>query len=111
MQAMLFFSSIVSVLGQVAVPVPPDIATGGITTDFSFDTCFRTQKILSFLQGGGIPLEILEEKLPNSSQNGQMDFSLAMKAWDGKPYQCTPLIEQKAADAVPEGEHPRHRRP
>ena len=70
-------------------------ATGslGLPNDYSFDNKYRTQVILKGLRSGKPPLEILDEKLPDEKH---LNFSLAMKAWDNRPYQCVPVIEDKS---------------
>lgn len=77
-----------------AAAATPSLPTG----DYSFDTKFRTQLILKGLRSDKPPLEILDEKLPDPNANGQLDFSLFMRAWDTKPFQCTPIIEAKPAN-------------
>jgi hypothetical protein len=62
---------------------------------YSFDTAFRTNWILEKLREGGMPLDVLEEKLPMAEGGAFLDFDLPMLDHSSSPYTCSPELAEK----------------
>ena len=71
-----------------AAPPSSTLSLGAEGDTYTFDTKVRTLEILKHLRQGDLPLEVLDEHLPG---NGTVDFQVAMKAWDGSDFTCTPI--------------------
>lgn len=83
----------ISVVGVCLLALSAKVLSAREET-FSFDTSVRTKHILKMLQGGVVPLEILEEKLAEGVEDN-LDFKLAMKGATGDAFVCAPEITEK----------------